>query len=354
MMSLIKRSYKYRMYPNKTQEELLAKTFGCVRVVWNACVDSFNSYDKETNPNPKFPTKSDLVIEKPWLNEVSAATLQQKQRDFIEFSRQYFNKNRKEKLGKPNYKNKHDNQSFRLPFPKFKITNNKIRIEKIGWVKIVIDRGVPDNARFISCTVSKNRAGQYFVSVLVETGQCYKQKTSKTVGVDLGIKTLATLSDGIAVENPHFLCYGGYTYVKVKNRETYVTIDWKLLRAIEKGEVEIDNEKYHLSGIEYVAKRYQDMFYAGRDIYYFKGMGERGITNLLRNAIDDLLDTISSRETYRSAEHRVYAQMNKLTEAGAMISLAIELLTSNIRHSYGEINFERYPRPVEVEGEDKH
>lgn len=206
MMSLIKRSYKYRMYPNKTQEELLAKTFGCVRVVWNACVDSFNSYDKGTNPNPKFPTKSDLVIEKPWLNEVSAATLQQKQRDFIEFSRQYFNKNRKEKLGKPNYKNKHDNQSFRLPFPKFKITNNKIRIEKIGWVKIVIDRGVPDNARFISCTVSKNRAGQYFVSVLVETEQCYKQKTSKTVGVDLGIKTLATLSDGIAVENPHFLC----------------------------------------------------------------------------------------------------------------------------------------------------
>nr|UVN07665.1 MAG: hypothetical protein [Bacteriophage sp.] len=118
--------------------------------------------------------------------------------------------------------------------------------------------------------------------------------------------------------------------------------------------MEIDNEKYHLSGIEYVAKRYQDMFYAGRDIYYFKGMGEMGTTDLLRKAIDDLLDTISSREAYRSAEHRMYAQMNQLTEAGAMISLAIELLTSNIRHSYGEINFERYPRPVEVEGEDKH
>lgn len=134
--------------------------------------------------------------------------------------------------------------------------------------------------------------------------------------------------------------YGGYTYVKVGDRQTDVKIDWQLLRAIEKGEVEIDNEKYHLSGIEYVAKRYQDMFYAGRDIYYFKGIGGHGMIN--------------SKETYRSAEHRVYAQMNKLTEAGAMISLAIELLTSNIRHSYGEINFERYPRPVEVEGEDKH
>lgn len=148
--------------------------------------------------------------------------------------------------------------------------------------------------------------------------------------------------------------YGGYAYVKVKNRQADVKIDWKLLRAIEEGEVEIDNEKYHLSGIEYVAKRYQDMFYAGRDIYYFKGIGGHGMTDLLRNAIDDLLDTISSREAYRSAEHRMYAQMNQLTEAGAMISLAIELLTSNIRHSYGEINFERYPRPVEVEGEDKH
>lgn len=104
----------------------------------------------------------------------------------------------------------------------------------------------------------------------------------------------------------------------------------------------------------YKIYNYQDMFYAGRDIYYFKGIGGHGMTDLLRNAIDDLPDTISSREAYRSAEHRMYAQMNQLTEAGAMISLAIELLTSNIRHSYGEINFEQYPRPVEVEGEDKH
>lgn len=131
--------------------------------------------------------------------------MQQKQRDFIEFSKQYFNKNRKEKFGEPNYKNKHGDQSFRLPFPKFKVVDNKVRIEKIGWIRIVIDRKILDNARFISCTVSKNRAGQYFVSVLVEAEQYHKQKTGKTVGVDLGIKTLATLSDGIIVENPHFL-----------------------------------------------------------------------------------------------------------------------------------------------------
>ena len=180
-MSLIKRSYKYRMYPNKTQEELLAKTFGCVRVIWNACVDSFNSYDKETNPNPKFPTKSDLVIEKPWLNEVSAATLQQKQRDFIEFSKQYFNKNRKEKFGRPNYKNKHDNQSFRLPLPKFKIADNKIRIEKIGWVKIVIDRGVPEV--FGSC---------YDIRVLLDSTS--KMMDGKKI-TDIKLPFMATLAE---------------------------------------------------------------------------------------------------------------------------------------------------------------
>ena len=130
-MSLIKRSYKYRMYPNKTQEELLAKTFGCVRIIWNACVDSFNSYDKETNPNPKFPTKSDLVIEKPWLNEVSAATLQQKQWDFIEFSRQYFNNNRKEKFGRPNYKNKHDNAEEDLKLMKYVSKHDYLFVPKI-------------------------------------------------------------------------------------------------------------------------------------------------------------------------------------------------------------------------------
>ena len=205
-MNIIKRAYKYRMYPNKTQEELLAKTFGCVRVVWNACVESFSSYDKETNPNPKLPTKSDLIVYKPWLDEISAAALQQKQRDFIEFSKQYFNKKRKEKFGKPNYKNKHGEQSFRLPFPKFKVVENKIRLEKIGWVRIIVDCEIPDNSRFISCTVSKNRTDQYFVSVLVEIEQCYKKETGKAVGVDLGIKTLATFSDGTIVDNPHFLC----------------------------------------------------------------------------------------------------------------------------------------------------
>lgn len=202
---MIDKAFKYRIYPTKSQKELLSRTFGCVRVIWNACVESFNSYDKELNPIPKMPGKLDLVEEKPWLNEVSAATLQQKQRDFIEFSKQYFSKSRKKKVNKPKFKSKDDHQSFRLPAKKFKLKDNKIRLEKIGYVKIVIDRTIPENSRLISCTVSKDKSGRYFASILVETEQVYKSKTGKSIGVDIGVKTLTTLSDGITISNPHFL-----------------------------------------------------------------------------------------------------------------------------------------------------
>ena len=201
----IHKSYIFRMYPNHTQEVLLAKTFGCVRFIWNKCVETFESYDSVKNPNPKTPTKKDLESEFHWLKEVSAATLQQKTRDFEEFKKQYFNKDRKKKIEEPNYKSKKSKQSFRLPNPKFKLSDDKIRLEKIGWVKIVMDRSIPENAKFLSCTVSKNKSGQYFVSILVEEEMVYKNKTGKTVGVDLGIKELATLSDGKVFHNPKFL-----------------------------------------------------------------------------------------------------------------------------------------------------
>lgn len=86
------KAFKYRIYPNKSQQILFAKTFGCVRVIWNANVESFNSYDKDANPKPKIITKSDLITDKPWLNEISAAAIQQKIRDFQETSKQFFSK----------------------------------------------------------------------------------------------------------------------------------------------------------------------------------------------------------------------------------------------------------------------
>lgn len=198
------KAFKYRIYPNKSQKGLLSETFGCIRVIWNANVESFNSYDKDSNPKPKIIIKSDLIIDKPWLNEISAAAIQQKIRDFQEITNQFFSKTRKKKIGRPSFKKKSGNQSYRLPNQKFSLKDNKIRLEKIGWVKISIDRNIPDNSKMLSCTISMNCCGQYFVSILVDVVIPNKGKTGKSVGIDLGLKSFATLSDGVVIDNIKF------------------------------------------------------------------------------------------------------------------------------------------------------
>ena len=198
------KAFKYRIYPNKSQKELFSKTFGCVRVIWNANVESFNSYDRDSNPNPKIINKADLIADKPWLSEVSAAALQQKVRDFQETAKQFFSKTRKRKINRPCFKKKSGNQSYRLPNQKFSIKGNRIRLEKIGLVKMIVDRNIPNNSKILSCTVSKNCCNQYFVSIIVDTVIQPKGRTGKSVGVDLGLKSFATLSDGMVIDNIRF------------------------------------------------------------------------------------------------------------------------------------------------------
>lgn len=198
------KAFKYRIYPTKSQKILLSKTFGCVRVIWNANVESFNSYNKDENPKPPIISKNDLIFEKPWLNEVSAAAIQQKIRDFQETAKQFFSNTRKKKINRPVFKKKSGNQSYRLPNQKFSLGNGEIRLEKIGWIKMSMDRNIPDNSKILSCTISMNCCGQYFVSIIVDVEIQPNQKTGKSVGIDLGLKSFATLSDGLVIENIKF------------------------------------------------------------------------------------------------------------------------------------------------------
>jgi putative transposase len=198
------KAFKYRIYPNKEQETLLAKTFGCVRVVWNHNVEIFNKYDANFTEQEKPLTSTELRKKFEWMNEVSAAAVQQKEMDFKAFKKNYFSKNRKKKIGRPSFKNRDSHQSFRLPNQKFTLNSHSIRLEKIGKVKLVMDRDVPTGCKFMSVTVSKNKCGQFFASVLVETEIIKKAKTGKSIGLDIGIKTFLSGSNGSTVENPKF------------------------------------------------------------------------------------------------------------------------------------------------------
>jgi putative transposase len=197
-------SFKYRIYPNESQKILLAKTFGCIRYFWNQQVETFNSYNKETNPNPKYLTSTEMRNKIEWMKEVSAGALAQRERDFWEYKNQRFSKSRKIKISNPKFKSKKDKQSYRLQDRKFAIRGDKIRLEKIGLIKIVIDREIPTDARQISATISMNPCKQYFVSIYTDHSPAHLNKTNKSVGIDVGLKSFLTQSDELIIVNPRY------------------------------------------------------------------------------------------------------------------------------------------------------
>jgi putative transposase len=197
------KAYKYRLVPNVKQSILLSKTMGSVRYFWNKQVEVFNTYDKESNPKPTYKTSTEFRNEIKWLQEVSAAAIQQKEIDFKKFRKQFFSKSRKERLGRPKFKKRNENNSFRLPNQKFSINQNTIKLEKIGNVKYVQDRELP-SGKLMSVTISKDATGKYFASVLIETTIEHKQKTGLSIGIDVGLKEFATLSDGKVIANPNY------------------------------------------------------------------------------------------------------------------------------------------------------
>lgn len=188
---IVNKAYKYRIYPNEEQKEKLAKTFGCVRFIWNKFVESFN--DKDV---PKYTKYNDLTSLFVFLKDVSAGALQQQDQNINTFKKQFFNRNRKTKVGRPSFKHKETKSSYKLPNKKFDIQGDKIRLEKIGLVDIKINKQIPKNAKLMSCTMSRNRVNQYFVSIATECDIKPPPKTGKTIGIDLGIKDFAILSNG--------------------------------------------------------------------------------------------------------------------------------------------------------------
>jgi|GEM_PF-743376 len=221
------KAYKFRIYPTKGQETVLNQTFGCVRFLWNQHVAAFNSFSKD-GPNRKVTSK--ILKDMPelgWLNNVSAAALQQKDMDFADFQKQFFNKSRGKKLGRPKFKKRGENDSYRLPNQKFSLnpTTKKIRLEKIGHVKIVLDRDIPREARFISVTVSKNYIGEFYVSILVEETFKVKEITGKSIGIDLGFIDICTMSDGTVIGNPKWFRKNQAKLAKEQNNLSRKTIE---------------------------------------------------------------------------------------------------------------------------------
>lgn len=193
------KAYKFRIYPNKTQVKKLEQTFGCCRFVWNQYVEMFNNGEK-------LKSITELKKEFVFLNDVSARALQQVERNVRKTLTQFFDKERKVKLGRPNFKNKRSKQSFSISAQGYRMYDRHINIYRVGKVKIVYDREIDERAKYFSATITKTKTNKYYVSIHVDEpmGKNYI-RTNKSIGIDLGISHFATLSDGQVLDSPRFI-----------------------------------------------------------------------------------------------------------------------------------------------------
>ena len=205
------KAYRFRLYPNKEQEILFSKTFGCVRFVYNQMLtereEIYELYkdNKEKLKKQKLPTPAKYKSEFEWLKEVDSSALCNAQ---MNLQTAYTNFFRDKRIGFPKFKSKHkDKNSYTTNKinNNIRIENKKIKLPKLGWVKIVQHRIIPENQEIKSCTISKTPSGKYYISILVEFEQYIQpQNKCNVLGLDMDMKNLYTDSQGIRAEYPRF------------------------------------------------------------------------------------------------------------------------------------------------------
>lgn len=197
------KTYKYRLYPNKEQEIYFAKTFGCVRFIYNKMLSDKIDYYKE-NKKKLNNTPTQYKKEFEWLKEVDSLALANAQQNLDKAYKNFF---RDKSIGFPKFKTKKTNyHSYTTNNQKGSIyvTDKHIKLPKIGLVRINKHREFDGIIK--SVTISKVPSGKYFVSVLVDCIDCEKlPKLNTKVGIDLGLKEFAITSDGELIENPKWL-----------------------------------------------------------------------------------------------------------------------------------------------------
>ena len=201
----MKKGFNIRIYPNKEQQILIDKTFGCTRYIYNFMLNLkqklYEFYGISLNYNQMSKILTELKKQKLWLQEPDKCSLQCSIKDLDNAYLNLFNG-----AGFPNFKSRRGKNSYRTN-DKLKLDqdNKKIRIPKVGWIKFRDKSNFNGLTKINNITISKTSSGKYFASISAEVDIVAFTKTKKSCGVDLGLKDFCILSNGIKFENPKFL-----------------------------------------------------------------------------------------------------------------------------------------------------
>jgi len=189
------RAFKYRFYPTDEQAELLAKSFGCARYVYNQILDwrskEYSQNGTKINYSATSKKLTELKKETEWLGEVSSVVLQQSLRNQDAAFTNFFAKRAKY----PSFKSKHKKQSIRMVASAFRIKDGQLYIAKCKEpLDVVWSREL--KGKISSITISKEASGRYFVSMLSDEVPERLPAVNKTVGIDWGLTDFIVTSDG--------------------------------------------------------------------------------------------------------------------------------------------------------------
>lgn len=201
-------SYKFRIHPTSPQENLIQRTFGCCRFVFNHFLAERIEQYKQTGKSPtRFQQDKSLTVlkkELEWLHEVDATALQTSVQTLDTAYQNFFRRVKQGgNPGYPRFKSKHDRQrsyKSKCVGTNIKVLDKAVQLPKLGPVKCRISKEV--KGRILSATVSQNPSGKYFVALCCTDMEIEPlPSTGAVAGIDMGLKAFAITSDGMEYPN---------------------------------------------------------------------------------------------------------------------------------------------------------
>ncbi|TCI56020.1 MULTISPECIES: IS200/IS605 family element RNA-guided endonuclease TnpB [unclassified Exiguobacterium] len=206
---LTHKGYRFRLYPTKEQEVLIIKTLGCARFVFNHFLAKWDETYQASGAGLSYGACSEVLPsmkeELSWLKEVDSTALQWSLKHLADGYDRLLTKQN----GHPRFKSKRNpvqsyttNIQGRSQNPEVSIVGERLKLPKLKWVRFANSRRV--EGRILSATIRRNATGKYFVSLKVEQEIEELPKTGSSVGVDVGLKHFAILSDGTVYPNDRY------------------------------------------------------------------------------------------------------------------------------------------------------
>lgn len=205
-------AYKFRIYPNAEQENLIQRTFGCCRFAYNHYLayrkELYETSGETANYYVCAKDLTRLKQELPWLKDVDATALQTSLRELDTAYQNFFRRVKQGgNPGYPHFKSKHHHRKSyqcKCVGTNIKVLDGAVQLPKLGLVKCRISKEV--HGRILSATVSQSPSGKYYVAICCTDVELQPfQKTGAVVGIDVGIKSFAVSSDATEYANPKYL-----------------------------------------------------------------------------------------------------------------------------------------------------